>query len=233
MLVCAKIARLDVLRVLQRDDVLARELVVADQIPPVLRLDVQPLHRVPREHVPALLQRNDVRVVGEDLERDRIDILAVLVFRKVERDEVVALQRRAVGGIRVRVLREPGEDVGEVEDGAGRGAHGVREGLQRNGAVVEREPLERRRQARCRCAVCAVCAARIAERVGRRPLGVGDVELVRPFAHVARFEQSQTAGRNVMALFKKLEERCACQAMTRTELAVVTAIISELVVTTS
>ena len=83
-----------------------------------------------------------MRVVCEDFEGDRVDVFVIVILGKVERYKVCALQRSAVDGIRVRVLRKPGEDVREVEDGTRSSADGIREGLQRDGAVIERKAPE-------------------------------------------------------------------------------------------
>lgn len=56
-------------------------------------------------------------VVGEDLVRDRIDVLIILVLAEGKFDQIAGLQRRAVDGICAMFL-EPWQDVGEIENGA-------------------------------------------------------------------------------------------------------------------
>ena len=73
--------------------------------------------------------------------------------------------------------------MGEIEDAARRRAYGIGERLERDGAVVEGEALEGRRQAGSGSSIGAVCAARITEGVRRRPLRVCDVQFVGSFPH--------------------------------------------------
>lgn len=136
-----QIPPLEMLRILQRNDIPPPKLLIAHQILPHLRLDIQPLHRIPRKHVPRIPQRDDMRVVSEDLERHGIDHLALIVLREIKLNQFGALHRKARDGIGA-VFLEPGEDVGEVEDGAVARADGVGEGLEGNGAEVEGESLE-------------------------------------------------------------------------------------------
>lgn len=72
------------MRVLKCDDVFARKLIVADQVAPVLRLDIETLDGVPCEDIPRCPQRDNVGVIREDLEGDRVAILAVVILVDVE-----------------------------------------------------------------------------------------------------------------------------------------------------
>ena len=84
-----------------------------------------------------------MRVVREDLVRDRIDHFAVIVLRKVKLHELGRFERGAVDRVR-SVLQQPWQDVVDVEDGAVGGADGGFEGLERDGAEVEWESFEGR-----------------------------------------------------------------------------------------
>ena len=129
---------------MQGDNVLAREILVADQILPILGFDVKPLNRIPGKDVAGVLERDQVGIVGEDFVRDGVDILVIVVLCKVEFDKVCRLERRAVDGVRSMLL-QPRQDVGEVECRSLVGAHWMLEGLQREGAEVEGQSLERTR----------------------------------------------------------------------------------------
>ena len=165
-----QIAIRQVMRILQGDDILPRELIVAHEIPPHLCLHIQPLNRIPRVYIPARLQRDDMRIIRKHLERDRIAELAGLVTVHVEFEELIVCQFVAGDGIRA-VFLEPGDDVRELEDEACVRAYGVLIGLERERAEVEGKPFEREVRLGLEAPVCA-------EAVGRRPLAVGDVELV-------------------------------------------------------
>lgn len=52
-----------------------------------------------------------MRVVREDLVGDRVDILAVVILREVQLDQVAGLERGPVDGVGA-VFLEPGQDVG-------------------------------------------------------------------------------------------------------------------------
>jgi hypothetical protein len=145
-----------VLRILQRDDVGARERLVVDEVLPHLGLDIHALDRLPRKHVRVrpMPHGHDVRVVREHLVRDGVDEItlaiaqpraaAVLagVARKVQPDQVLRAQRLAVDGVLARVLVEPGADDLDVEDGAVGRADRVLERLERGGAEAEGEAAE-------------------------------------------------------------------------------------------
>jgi hypothetical protein len=77
-----------------------------------------------------------VRVVCKDLEGHRIHVLAIIVFRKLQLDQVRALHGCAIDGVG-SVLLDPWQDVCEVEDGAFGCADWVFEGLQGYRAEVE------------------------------------------------------------------------------------------------
>lgn len=137
----AQIAAGEVLRILESDHVRSLELSIADQIPPILRLDVESLDRVVGEDVAGVLQSNDMRVVCEDLERDRIDILALLVLGEVELGQLAAFQRRTGDWVRAMLL-QPRQDVGQVERRPIGGADGMLKRLEGDGAEVEGQALE-------------------------------------------------------------------------------------------
>lgn len=90
-----QIPQLDVLRVLQRDEILPGELFIRDQVPPHLRLDIQPFDRIIRKHIRrgAMPDRHDVRVVREDLVCDGIDVLVLRVARELQLDQIRLFQR--------------------------------------------------------------------------------------------------------------------------------------------
>ena len=93
--------------VLEGDYVFAAEFGVVDEVLPHFGLDVHALDRFPGEDicVVAVAHRNDMGVVGEDLEGDRVDqvtlsvcrdtiavairIVNVAVARKIELDQVL------------------------------------------------------------------------------------------------------------------------------------------------
>jgi len=69
-----------------------------------------------------------VCIVRKDLVRDRINVFPIIILYKVELGQVRRLEGRSVDRVRA-VLLQPWQDVGEVENGAVRGAYGVLEGL--------------------------------------------------------------------------------------------------------
>lgn len=79
-----------------------------------------------------------MRIIRENLIRDRIDILPRLILRNVQLNQVRAFQRRSVDGIR-SALFDPGEDVGEVKDCSRGCADGMLVWLEGKGAEVEGE----------------------------------------------------------------------------------------------
>lgn len=136
VLECRQVAALQILRVLQRDDILPPKLVVRHQVAPHLGLDIEPFNRIPRKHIARRSQRHDVRVVRKGLERDGVDVLARIVLGKVQLDQIRALERRSIYGVRA-VLLDPWYNRCQVENRPVRGAHRVRERLQRQGAEIE------------------------------------------------------------------------------------------------
>ena len=113
-------------------------------------------------------------IIREDLVRDRINVLAIVVLGEVQLDELGAFERRARDRVGA-VLLEPGQDVGQVEDGAVGRADWMRKRLQRDGAEFEGKPLERGARP-LGFAQAGASAGRVG--VFRRPLRVGDVEFV-------------------------------------------------------
>lgn len=141
---------------MQGDDVGARKGLVVEQVLPHLGLDVHALDGIPREDigVAAVPDRDNVRVVGEDLVGDGVDEIAftvaqagaqrvgLCIAREDEADEVLLLQGLGVDRVLVRVLLEPGGDDLDVEDCAVGGADRVLERLEGGGAEVEGEAAE-------------------------------------------------------------------------------------------
>jgi len=82
-----------------------------------------------------------MRIIREDLIRDRIDILPGLILRDIQLDQVRTFQRRSVDRVS-STLFDPGEDVGEVEDCSGGSADGVLVWLEGEGAEVKGEASE-------------------------------------------------------------------------------------------
>jgi len=78
-------------RVLDGDEVLARELLVRQQVPPELGLDAQLINGLVAEDVAAGLDGHDVRGVGEGFVEHRALVLAVRVFVEGELGEVLEL----------------------------------------------------------------------------------------------------------------------------------------------
>lgn len=95
-----------------------------------------------------------MRVIRKDLVRDRIDQIPLPVAqpraqgvrrgiaREVELDEVLPGEGRAVDGVLVGVLVEPGGYDFDVKDGAGGCADWVGKGLEGGSAEVEGEATE-------------------------------------------------------------------------------------------
>ena len=164
------VAIAEIVGILQRDDILARELVVRDEVTPQLGLDVEALDRVPGEDVAGGLEGHDVRVVGEDLERDGIAELARLVFVHVELEQLRIGELFPGDGVGA-VFLEPRNDVCKLKDEAGGGADRVFVRLQRESAEPEGQPFEGGGGP-------GLEALRGAKAIGGRPLAVGDVELV-------------------------------------------------------
>lgn len=100
--------------VLQRDDVLPAEVLIADEILPVFGFDAESFDRFPAEDIAGILQRDDVRVVCKHLVRDRIGVLALVVSGEIELDEILAAKRLSIDGVRSMLL-QPREDIGKVE----------------------------------------------------------------------------------------------------------------------
>lgn len=80
-------------------------------------------------------------VVGEDLVRDRIDVLIVLILAEGKLNQIAGLQRRAVDGICAMFL-EPWQDIGEIEYSASRCTDWVLEWLEGEGAEIVWESLK-------------------------------------------------------------------------------------------
>lgn len=78
-----------------------------------------------------------MRIIREDLERHRVDILARLVLREIELNEIRAFERRSVHRVRA-MLFQPGKNVRQVEDRPRRCANRMRERLEGERAEVER-----------------------------------------------------------------------------------------------
>lgn len=75
-------------------------------------------------------------VIRKNLIRDGVDIFAGVVLRDRQLNQIRALERRSVNGIRP-VLLNPGQDICEVENRAGLRTDGMLEGLQRERAELE------------------------------------------------------------------------------------------------
>ena len=65
VIVLADVLAPQVLRVLNREDILPRELLVRQQVAHVLRLEIELLHRLPAVDVPGRPHRHDIRVLVE------------------------------------------------------------------------------------------------------------------------------------------------------------------------
>lgn len=78
-----EVARFDVLRVLQCDNVFSAELLFADKISPMLSFDIQTLDSVVSEDIARVFESNDMCVVGEDLESDRIHHFSIIVLSEL------------------------------------------------------------------------------------------------------------------------------------------------------
>lgn len=73
---------------MQGDDVFPAELLFADQIPPVLGFDVQTFDRVIGEDVAGVPQSDQMCIIGEDLEGDRVHLFPIIVRGELQLDEV-------------------------------------------------------------------------------------------------------------------------------------------------
>lgn len=82
-----------------------------------------------------------MRIIRENLIRDRVNVLPRLILRDVQLNQIRAFQRRAVDGVCSAVF-DPGKDVGEVEDCPRGGADGVLVWLEGKGTEVEGEASE-------------------------------------------------------------------------------------------
>ena len=104
--VLAQIARCDILRVLQGDDVFPLKVLIGNQILPVLALYIEALHGIPSKDIPRIPESDDVGVVRKDLERDWVHVLAIIVFGKLQFDQIRALHRLPIHRVR-SVLFDP------------------------------------------------------------------------------------------------------------------------------
>ena len=133
--------RREVHGVLDRHEVLARELLVRQEVLPVLGLDAEFVDGLVAVDVSRGLHRDDVRRVGEHLVQDGALVLAVGVLVEVELEEVLQGQGLARDGV-LAVLLDVRHGVHDVHHGAVVGAHRIVEGEERDGAAVEGEAAE-------------------------------------------------------------------------------------------
>ena len=71
------------MRILQGYDVGSAKICVAQEISPHLCLDVKPFDRIVSKDIARVLQRNDMSIVGKDLEGDRIHHLPFVILADV------------------------------------------------------------------------------------------------------------------------------------------------------
>lgn len=130
---------------MQGDDVCSTELLFADEVTPVLRLDVETLDGVVGEDVAGVHEGDNMGVVGEDLKGDWIHHIPVIVLREMELDEIDLFEWNTRYGV-CAMLFQPWQDVDEVEYCSLGTADRVIEGLERYGAEVEGQAFEWRRR---------------------------------------------------------------------------------------
>lgn len=119
------------------NDVFPSKFRIADQISPHLRFDVESCDCVVTEDIACILERHDMRIVGEDLVRHWIHHLAFIVLRKVQFYQVRNLERLSSNRV-CAMLVEPKFDVVDVKYCPVRCAYWILEGLQGYGTKVKR-----------------------------------------------------------------------------------------------
>ena len=159
------------MRILQRDDILSTEFIIADKIAPHLGFDVQPLDRLPGEYIPSIRQSYEVCIICEYFKCDRVHHFPIIVLRELQLHQICRLQWLAIDGIRA-MLQKPGQDVIDIEDGAIACTERRIERLQRYCAEVEGKPFERRAISQG-FGEAGACAG--GESIGRGPFAVSDL----------------------------------------------------------
>lgn len=80
-------------------------------------------------------------IIRQDLVGNRVDVIALLVLRDGELDQVGAFQRRPIHRIRPMLLN-PRQDVCEIEDSSCGCADRMRKWLEGEGAEIKWQALE-------------------------------------------------------------------------------------------
>ena len=103
----AEVAAGEVLRVLQGDDVLSAEFLVADEVSPHLSFDIETLDSLPGENIACGFQGYNVRVVREYFEGDRIHHLSIVILGESQFHQLGRLEGLVIDWVSP-MLEKPG-----------------------------------------------------------------------------------------------------------------------------